>query len=198
MKKVRATVGIGAVVVFCCAWAFAGVATTNAIKGTVQEVGFGKFTLQEKSGTSWLFYLSNDGTSYTPDDWRPVAGDEVAVTRIEVERRGNAISQAVTVALTKIGPNTVRIKSPVAVEIVETGKTGYRAKIVSSGKVVKFSNQRSTKVVPVGWIPTAGEKATMTFAVQSATVFSMAFSGPSGITYVLDKVEKVETGAKAK
>ena len=190
MKRECVRVGIAAGVFFCSLWAFAQGGAGNEVKGTVQEGGFGKFKLQDKSGTSWLFYLSKDGTAYKPDDWRPTVGDEVTVAHMEVQRRGASISQATSVTLVKAGPNTARITSPVEVEIVESGRRGYKAKIVSSGTTVQFDIGRSMKVVPAGWVPAPGEKAIMTFTAKPSK-FSF------GITYALDKVEKVVACGKA-
>jgi hypothetical protein len=67
-----------------------------------------------------------------------------------------------------------------------------------SGKIVRFATQRGTKVTPVGWTPALGEKVVMTFTAKPASGIGMAFSGTSGITYVLDKVEKTESGSKPK
>ena len=196
--KMNLWVGIVAVVLSCSVGAVAQGEAAKEVQGTVQELGFGKFKLQEKSGTGWLFYLSKDGSTFKPDDWRPSVGDEISVAHMEVQRRGNAISQVTSVNLIKAGPNTIKLTSPVEVEITEVGRSGFMAKVMPSGKVVRFATQRSTKVTPTGWVPSPGEKAVMSFTAKPASGIGMAFSGPSGMTYALDKVEKVDPVAKSK
>jgi hypothetical protein len=190
---IRVMAGMMAVVLSCSLWAMAQGDVVKTTQGVVQEDGFGKFRLKDKAGTSWLFYLSHDKTRYTPDDWRPIVGDEVNISHMEVQSRGNTISQAVTVGLVKAGPNTIRIKSPVEVQITETGRSGYKAKVLSTGVIVRFGNQRSSQVVPTGWVPTPGEKALVTFTAQPSKIW-----GGFGISYALDKIEKIDAGGKTK
>jgi len=190
MKKEWARVGIAAVMFFCSLLTFAQGGTTNAVKGIVMEGGFNKFKLQDKSGTSWLFYPSRKVTAYEPDDWRPSEGDEVAVTSMEVKQRDATILQANQITLLKAGPNTVRIKSPVEVEIVEAGRRGFRAKILSVGATVQFGNQRGMQMVPAGWLPATGERAIVTFITKPVPI-------GYALGYYVVKMEKVDAGKKA-
>ncbi len=190
MKKEWVKAGIVAAVFFCSLLTFAQGGTTDAVKGTIMEGGFNKFKLQDKSGTSWLFYPSQKATGYEPADWRPNEGDEVAVASIEVKRRDATILQANQITLLKAGPNTFRFKSPVEVEIVEAGRSGYRAKVLSVGATVKFGNQRGMQMVPAGWLPAMGERAIITFITKPIPIgYSMG--------YYIVKMEKVDTGKKA-
>ena len=186
MNRVCARVGIAVGVLICSMWA-ARAGAADELQGTVVEGGFGKFRMQDKAGTSWLIYLSTDGTTYNPAEWRPAIGDEVSVAKIEVQKRNTTISQATTVTRVKAGSNTVELTSPVQVEIVESGYTGFKAKILATGQTVKFSKSRSTQFVPAGWVPAAGDKATMTFTTKSSV--------GSRISYALDKVEKADAAA---
>jgi hypothetical protein len=168
-----------AVVALCCSLLAFGEETS----GTVQELGFLKFKVLNKDGTSLLVHLAKDSTGYEPADWRPIVGDEINVSYLEVQRRNEKILQATKVTLVKASPNAVSITSPVEVEIVETGRSGYRAKIVSSGNVVRFSKGRGTSVSPAGWTPAPGDKVVITFTSKPSV-------GGSGMSYVAEKVEK--------
>jgi hypothetical protein len=190
MKMKWLWMGVMAAVCSCSLWAVAEGDAAKEVRGTVQEGGFGKFRLQDKSDTSWLFYLSKDGSSYQPDDWRPTVGDEVSVAYMTVQKRNASIAQVTRVTLIKVGPNTVRIKSPVQVEITEVGRSGYKAKVLPAGTIVRFASQRSTQTIPVGWAPQPGDKATITFTTKPTMGFMMS--------YAMDKVEKAEAGATPK
>jgi hypothetical protein len=157
-------------------------AADNETRGTVSETGFGKFSIQDKDNSNWLYYVAKDSTSFDPNDWRPAVGDKVTVSHVAVTKRGSTISQAVKVTLDKAGPNTLDVKSPVSAEIIEVGRSGVQAKL-SDGHVVRFDKQRSTQILPVGWQPAPGEKVTLTFVNKPAT---FGF----GIGHYLVKVEK--------
>lgn len=190
MKSIRMWASVVVAVLSCSLWAPAQGDAAKTLKGSVLEEGFGKFRMKDASGASWLLYLSRDKTSYKPDDWRPVVGDQVVVTYVEATSRGNEILQAAIVELVKAGPNTVRITSPVEVVITEVGRTGYNAKIAPSGPIAKFTKQRSTKIEPTGWVPAVGDKVIMTFTVKPPTVFTLPSAARSDMVYALDKVER--------
>lgn len=171
-----------AAMLFSCSMLVSVRAADNETRGTVSELGFGKFSIQDKDNANWLYYIAKDSTSFEPGDWRPAVGDKVTVSHIAVTKRGNTISQAVKVTLDKAGPNTLDVKSPVTAEIVEVGRSGIQAKL-SDGHVVRFDKERSTQILPVGWQPVAGEKVTLTFVNKPAT---FGF----GIGHYLVKVEK--------
>ena len=191
MKNIRVWIGIVTAVLAGALWAAAQGDALKTLQGSVQEEGFGKFRMKDTSGASFLLYLSHDKTSFSPDDWRPTVGDQVTASYMEVISRGNAISQAVKVELVKAGPNTLRVKSPVDVEVVETGRTGFKLKVLPSGPVVRFTRQRSTQVIPTGWVPGPGEKARAAFTAQAGKV-------TFGVSYVLDKLERLDAGGAAK
>lgn len=153
--------------------------------GIVTDTGFGSFTLDEK-GTLRLFNLSSANSQYNPAAWRPTLGDEVSVTFTVVQsKRGGSVLSVNKATLIKAGPNTVSaITSPVVVEITEVGRSGVRAQI-QEGQIVRFSYQRGTQKVPVGWVPVLGNKAKIEFHVQKARI---GFD----VGYIIDKIEKVD------
>ena len=48
-------------------------------KGTISEMGYGKFRLKETGGLERLYLVGKKDTSYDPNDWRPEAGDQISV-----------------------------------------------------------------------------------------------------------------------
>ncbi len=154
------------------------------VAGSVVELGHGTFKLNDGDITR-LFNLSSKGTQYEPDTWRPAVGDDVNVDFLVVPgRRGGATLSVVKVSMLKAGPNTpADLRSPVAVEIIEVGRSGVRARI-PSGHILKFNPGRGVVYQPPGWIPMPGEKAMITFRVQSER---FGFN----IDYVMERMEKV-------
>jgi hypothetical protein len=89
------------------------------------------------------------------------------------------------VELLKIGPNSIPpMTSPITVEITETGRSGWKAKL-PTGQIVKFESGRKTVLTPAGLVLTPGQKAKIEFHAEKA-MFTF------GITYFADKVEKVD------
>lgn len=154
------------------------------VAGSIVELGHGTFKLNDGDITR-LFNLSSKGTQYEPDTWRPAVGDDVNVDFLVVPgRRGGATLSVVKVSMLKAGPNTpADLRSPVAVEIIEVGRSGVRARI-PSGHILKFNPGRGVVYQPPGWIPMPGEKAMITFRVQSER---FGFN----IDYVMERMEKV-------
>lgn len=156
----------------------------NTTEGTVEETGWGKFKIKDKDGTLRLFHVSKKSTTFSPEDWRPMKGDKVSVKFSTFQRRNATIAQIDSVKLVEAGPNTPRMTSPVEVEIREVGRSGFRVKLLDSGKLVKFSRHRGTQMEPVGWTPAVGDKAKITFSFRTGMMF--------GVTYIADKVEKIK------
>jgi len=169
----------GMIIMACVAVTMAG----TEIKGKVTETGFGKFKMKDSSDTERLFYIEKKTSTYEPSDWRPIEGDQVTISYNETESRGKTKLVVDKVKLDKASPNTVQIKSPVKVEIREAGRSGYKVKISDSGKPFKFDKDRNTQVVPAGWQPKTGEKATVTFKIEEST-FTF------GLKYIAEKIEK--------
>ena len=154
------------------------------VAGSVVELGHGSFKLNDGDITR-LFNLSSKGTQYEPDTWRPAVGDDVNVDFLVVPgRRGGATLSVVKVTMLKAGPNTPGdLRSPVSAEIIEVGRSGVRARI-PSGHILKFNPDRGVVYQPPGWVPMPGEKATITFRVQSER---FGFN----IDYIMERMEKV-------
>ena len=190
MKRRHVILGITLMLLACSACTLAEEEKGNKVQGTILETGFGKFKLQDKKKIIRLFYVSRKSTIFKPDNWRPIKGDKVSLTYIEVPKKKSTIAQVGTVTLVKAGPNTLRLKSPVVVEIAETGRSGYKVRIGKSRTLFKFASHRRTKVIPASWIPAPGDKAVITFTIKPAMIF--------GLNYIVDKVEKTELGDKSK
>ena len=193
MKTRHVLLGIMLILLACSVRTLAEEEKGNMVQGTIVETGFGKFKLQDlqdKKKVTRLFYVSRKSTIFKPNNWRPINGDKVSLTYIEVPKRKSTIAKVGTVTLVKAGPNTLRLKSPVAVEIAETGRSGYKVRIGKSRTLFKFASHRRTKVVPAGWIPAPGDKAVITFRIKPAMIF--------GLNYIVDKVEKTDPGDKSK
>jgi hypothetical protein len=153
-------------------------------KGTISEMGYGKFRLKENGGLERLYLVGKKDTSYEPNDWRPEAGDQISVDFFQ--KKDKLVAGKVT--LVKLGPNSVDPKqmvSPLRVVVRETGKSGIKATLKGTTKEVKFSSQRKkTKYEPVGWVPTPGEEVEVEFTTQAAKF-------TYDIAYVLSKVTRI-------
>lgn len=144
-------------------------AEDNVSKGTIGEMGYGKFRLNEKDGLTRLYLLGKQETSYDPAMWRPGSGDQVEVTFYE--NKGKLVASAVR--LIKLGPNSVDPKemtSPMKVVVIESGKSGFFATRKGSPKRLRFSYaRRQTQFDPVGWKPQAGEEIEVEFETKPST-----------------------------
>ncbi len=88
-----------------------------------------------------------------------------------------------TATLVERGPDSIEIKSPVKVQILEKGRSGVKASIEGTDKVLRFTTARETVWDPAGWAPNAGEKAQITFHLQASTIgFNLA--------YIAEKIEQ--------
>jgi hypothetical protein len=157
----------------------------NEGRGIVVEMGWGKFKVKDDSGVIKLYYVEKKTTTFEPTDWRPTEGEKILLAYTEVLRRSETILRVDKVKLLKAGAQTIRIKSPVDVEIVEVGRSGFKTKILASGKAVKFLRHRRTQVIPAGWVPVMGEKARIEFIVKPGRV-------SFGLSYQADKVELIK------
>jgi hypothetical protein len=162
----------------------AAAADETASKGTIAEMGYGKFRLTEAGGLDRLYLVGKKETAYEPMDWRPGTGDQVSVTFFT--KKDKLVASQVT--LVKLGPNSIDPKqmvSPMRVTVRETGKSGIIATLKGTTKQVKFSNARKkTKYDPVGWVPAPGEEIEVEFTtVPSRFAFD--------ITYQLGTVKRI-------
>jgi len=153
----------------------AGTVKSQETKGLIKDTGFGSFVLDEK-GTARQFNLSASKSQYEPAVWRPAKGDQVSVVFTPIPKKdGNVVLAVDNVTLVKAGPDTVPdLKSPIVVEIVDTGRSGIKGK-VPTGQIVEFSFERGSKRVPEGWVIAVGEKAKVEFK-PSTHMFSFNVS----------------------
>ncbi len=170
----------------CVAFAALGAARgwgDNA-KGLITDTGLGSFVLAD-AGTMRQFNLSSKNTVYAPATWRPTKGDSVSLTFTPLaNKRGNTVLAVELATLVKAGPDTlVDLPSPVAAEILESGRRGIRAR-VAGGHVLRFAYGRGIQKMPVGWLPVAGEKTKISFRIEPGFGF--------GLNYVADKIEKIQ------
>ncbi|MFA5938401.1 MAG: hypothetical protein WC809_03505 [Sinimarinibacterium sp.] len=161
----------------------AALAQDNVSKGTISEMGFGKFVLKESGGLARVYLVGKRDTSYEPDDWRPADGDQVQVAWFE--KKGKLVAS--NVKLVRLGPNSVNpndMVSPMRVKVQESGRSGIIAKIKGTSKETRFAYARKrTEFEPVGWQPQAGEEVEVQFEAES---------GRSGVTYVLTKITRIK------
>ncbi|MFP5306905.1 MAG: hypothetical protein ACLGI7_13910 [Gammaproteobacteria bacterium] len=161
----------------------AALAQDSVSKGTIGEMGFGKFILKESGGLERVYLVGKGDTSYTPEDWRPAAGDQVQVTWFEKKSK----LVASNVKLVKLGPNSVNPKdmvSPMRVLVTESGRSGIIAKLKGTSKEVRFAYARKrTEFEPVGWKPQAGEEVEVQFEAEP---------GRYGVSYVLTKITRIK------
>lgn len=140
----------------------------TSARGTISEMGYGKFRLKEDGGLERLYLVGKKDTSYEPNDWRPESGDQIAVDFFQ--KKDKLVAGKVT--LVKLGPNNVDPKqmvSPLRVVVRETGKSGIKATLKGTSKEVKFSFQRKkTQYEPVGWVPAPGEEVEVEFTKAEA------------------------------
>jgi hypothetical protein len=150
-------------------------ADENVAKGTIAEMGYGKFRLKENGGLERLYLVGKKDTSYEPNDWRPEAGDQISVDFFQ--KKDKLVAGKVT--LVKLGPNNVDPKqmvSPLRVVVRETGKSGIIATLKGTSKAVKYE--------PVGWVPEAGEEVEIEFTTAAAKF-------TYDIAYVMSKVTRI-------
>jgi hypothetical protein len=145
-------------------------------KGTIGEMGYGKFLLKEAGGLDRLYLVGKKDTAYEPQDWRPDAGDQVDVSFFQ--KKDKLVASQVT--LVKLGPNSIdpkKMVSPLRVVVRETGKSGIIGTPKGFAKPVKFSNARKkTKYDPVGWVPAPGEEIEIEFTtVPSRFAFDITY-----------------------
>lgn len=162
--------------------AYAALAESGNVAGTVAEAGFGNFTLSH-DGTSTKF-LTGRETSYEPDDYRPQSGDKISVTYITKKARsGDNALVATLLKLNTPNPDRKELKSPANGQITEVGKKSIRVNFPSEKTSLSFEQQRSTEYVPSDWKPADGDNVTVHFN---------RVPGRWGKTYVyvIDKIEK--------
>jgi hypothetical protein len=161
----------------------AALAQDQVSEGTIGEMGFGKFILKESGGLDRVYLIGKRDTRYTPEDWRPGAGDRVQVTWFEKKSK----LVASNVKLVKLGPNSVDPKemvSPMRVLVTESGRSGIFARLKGTSKETRFAYARKrTEFEPVGWKPQAGEEVEVQFEVEP---------GRSGVSYVLTRITRIE------
>lgn len=161
----------------------AALAQDNVSKGTIAEMGFGKFVLKEAGGLERIYLVGKRDTSYEPADWRPENGDQVQVAFFE--KKGKLVAS--NVKLVRLGPNSVNpddMVSPMRVKVQESGRSGIIATLKGSSKKARFAYARKrTEFEPVGWNPQAGEEVEVQFEAEP---------GRSGITYVLTKITRIK------
>ncbi|MEQ1439713.1 hypothetical protein AAG565_10135 [Fontimonas sp. SYSU GA230001] len=162
----------------------AALAQDNVSRGTIGEMGYGKFVLKEGGGLERLYLVGKKDTNYEPDDWRPGEGDQVQVTFFE--KKGKLVASSVK--LVKLGPNSVDPKqmvSPMRVKVVESGKSGVIATLKGSSKKARFVYARKrTEFDPVGWVPQVGEEVEVEFEVEPSTF-------KYDMSYVLLKIKRI-------
>lgn len=171
-------------IAFCTGILVAGAEET---KGTIKETGFGKFKLEEKGGTVRLFHIAKKTTTYEPDTWRPSEKDKVTIAFTQIRKRSATILRVDKITLTKAGPNTITIESPVKVEIIKFGRTGVIVKLTdqAKGKEIRFTKHRKTRYIPAGWAPSPGEKARIEFVIKPSRF-------TNGLNYQANKIEKID------
>ena len=171
-----------ALVTIACLLAFATITKADEASGIVTNTSFGAFQLDEH-GTVRQFNLSRSKTIYSPDSWFPQAGDKVKVTFI-VSTGSKPVLEVQKAELIKSGPDSIPpMTSPITVEIVDPGRSGWQCKL-PTGQIVKFESSRKTELLPVGVVLAIGQKVKVSFHVEKAFTF--------GINYVADKLEKVD------
>lgn len=163
----------------------AALAQDNVSKGTISEMGYGKFVLKEGGGLDRLYLVGKKDTSYEPEDWRPTAGDQVQVTWFEKKSK----LVASNVKLVKLGPNSIDPKkmiSPMRVIVKESGKSGIIATLKGTSKQARFVYARKrTQYEPVGWKPQVGEEVEVTFEAEPSRF-------KYDISYVIDKITRIK------
>jgi hypothetical protein len=151
--------------------------------GTVTEMGWGKFIMEDESGTQQRFHISKRDTAFKPNTWRPQAGDQVNVSFTKIPGRNGIKLKCIQVELVEAGAANQALQSPVMVEMVEISHRKIRAIVSESNMEVQFDRKRGTRMDPAGWVPATGDKALIHFHSVPAR-FSF------GIVHIADKVEQ--------
>jgi len=152
--------------------------------GTITEMGFGKFIMEDESGTQQRFHIKKKTTVFSPNSWRPMNGDKVQVSYVKASARSGIILKLTKVELLEAGPASQAIKSPMEVEIIDISHRKILVVIPEVNTEMRFDRTRKTRLVPDGWVPAPGDRAIIHFHSKSAR-FSF------GIVQIADKVEKV-------
>lgn len=161
--------------------AFAALAESGTVAGTVAEIGFGNFNLSHNGATTK--FLTGRETTFDPSNYRAQTGDTISVTYITKKARSgeNALVASV-VKLTAANPDRKELKSPKNGQVNEVGR--IKIKITLEGeKSPTIFDWKNPELVPDGWKPTAGDNVTVHFT-KVPSKMGNAFA------YVIEKLEK--------
>lgn len=156
----------------------------DTAKGTIAEQGYGKFYLDDESGTRLHIYESKKSTIYEPNTWRPNTGDKVTVQYTKQMGKNAMKLVASKITLVEAGSMTVNFESPVEVEVMEIGRSKILANVITANQAIRFDKAKGMQFVPTGWIPMPGEKAKLYFFTKPSTF-------KFGLTYMASKLEKI-------
>ncbi len=162
------------------------VATAETVQGTITKIEWGKFMLKDKTGTTRVLAISKKATTFEPMTWRPSVGEEVSVDYEQITTRSGAgVLQNLSCKLvTPTKQSIVDLQSPIEVDIIETGRSGVRARL-PNGRIIKFTSSRQTQWEPAGWAPGIGAKARIEFVTEaSGATFS--------VNYTMTRIEKIQ------
>ncbi|EKD26828.1 MAG: hypothetical protein ACD_79C00995G0001 [uncultured bacterium] len=156
----------------------------DTTEGVITERGFGKFYMEDAKGMRLHILEAKKTTTYTPNTWRPANGDKIKVAYFQKPGRGGAMNLvASNIELVEGGALTLNMKSPMEVEVLEMGRSKILVNVIAAKQSMRFDKPKNSQLVPVGWAPMPGEKATITF---HATPAKFSYD----MVYVIDKMER--------
>ena len=171
-----------------CAVVWSGNVFGEGIKGTFVKRGFKDFTI-DSDGTQMYFNVGRT-TTFSPKHWRPMEGDKISVEYHKKQGRSRMMLVPNVVTLEKLGPNNNNtiIESPTKVTVLEVGASGAIVVLDEYDGLEKrfLRSRRNTKIIPAGWLPQQGEKATLTFEMKNKDGRGL------NIDYVMLKLEKID------
>lgn len=139
-------------------------AAERAVTGVVVKSGFSGLIVNS-GGPRPVKYQTGRKTMFSPDNYRPRAGDIVTVRFYPKPRaNGRVALVAAAVALVKKAPARQEISSPAIGLVRKVGWRRIRFEFPVNGQVVTMEMKRDTKKEPPSWRPAAGDRVRVYFA----------------------------------
>lgn len=157
----------------------------ETVQGPVTETAFGKIVMKVEGSASLHLALSAKETTYEPELWRPLAGDEIEAEYVSVEGKRGSILKLVHAKALSMGPASQALQGEsVEIEVTAVSNRGISGHVVGTDVEVRFLWQKRTEIEPADWRPAPGDRVAVAFTVEPSRMF--------GLNYRADSLEKIE------
>lgn len=146
-------------------------AVDMAVTGVVVKSGLSGVMLKASSGAEAVKYQTGKKTVFTPDKYRPSAGDTVTVHFSRQHHKGKEILAASALSLVSKGqkaPYRPAISSPAVGIVWKVGRKRIKFAFLGNGQVFTMEMTRGTQKVPERWRPRAGDKVRIFYEMVPA------------------------------